>query len=107
MWRTRALAAHVWRGRECFVAGFRAAGRRCTVQFVGGVGNHDGDGQGGALPYGIILYAIWPTLKGLPPEEPMKLENATALVTGGRSGIGLSIAEMLAGSGAQVAITAL
>ena len=35
----------------------------------------------------------------------MKIQNATALVTGGSSGIGLAIAEMLVEAGARVAIT--
>src|SRR5687767_10863306 len=36
---------------------------------------------------------------------PMKIQDATALVTGGSSGIGLAIAEMLVEAGARVAIT--
>jgi len=35
----------------------------------------------------------------------MNLRNATALITGGSSGIGRAIAQMLASSGAQIAIT--
>ena len=35
----------------------------------------------------------------------MKIQDATALVTGGSSGIGLAIAEMLVEAGARVAIT--
>src|SRR5438067_1094052 len=35
----------------------------------------------------------------------MKLQNATALVTGGSSGIGLAIAKMFVEAGARVAIT--
>src|SRR5262245_18571867 len=35
----------------------------------------------------------------------MKLQNATALVTGGSSGIGYSIAQVLIQAGAKVAIT--
>src|ERR1051326_8993755 len=35
----------------------------------------------------------------------MKLQNATALVTGGSSGIGFAIAKMLVDAGARVAIT--
>ena len=35
----------------------------------------------------------------------MDLQNATALVTGGSSGIGYSIAKVLIGAGARVAIT--
>ena len=35
----------------------------------------------------------------------MNLKNATALVTGGSSGIGYSIAKVLIEAGAQVAIT--
>ena len=35
----------------------------------------------------------------------MKLQNATALVTGGSSGIGRAIAQMLVDAGASVAIT--
>jgi 3-oxoacyl-[acyl-carrier protein] reductase len=40
-----------------------------------------------------------------PPEDDMNLQNATALVTGGSSGIGYSVAKMLLDSGAKVAIT--